>query len=133
MKKRKGDGKVFHAEVSVEVHGRVEHLFFSGPNFSAGVLENDAGDSTRFAGKVMVEVGDEVVLRGTWERTKFGDQLKVSSFEYALPLDPAGLAGYIANNPRIKGIGPAKAKTIAETFGNSFETCLLYTSPSPRD
>jgi len=111
-------------EPTVAFRGRVEHLFFSGPSFSAGVLQGDDGKSMRFAGKVMVEIGDEVVLRGTWEQTKYGSQLKVASFEYALPLDPAGLAAYIARNPRIKGIGPAKARALAETFGDGFETAL---------
>ena len=108
----------------VSQRGRVGHLFFSGPSFSAGVLETGEHKSLRFAGKIMVEIGDEVVLRGNWEPSKYGAQLKVASFEYALPLDAAGLAGYIARNPKIKGIGPAKAKALAETYGDSFETAL---------
>ncbi|MFA6034044.1 MAG: AAA family ATPase [Myxococcota bacterium] len=124
MKKCKRDGLAHPTEASIEIRGRVEHLFFSGPTFSAGVLKDDFGDTIRFAGKLMVQAGESVVMHGTWERTKYGDQIKVTSFEYNIPLDPSGLAGYIANNPRIKGIGPAKAKMIVETFGGGFERAL---------
>ena len=73
----------------------------------------------------MVLVDDQVVLHGHWEKTRYGDQLRVASFEYDLPVDPAGLEGYIAKNPRIKGIGPAKARVIAEKFGADFDRALV--------
>jgi len=39
-------------------------------------------------------------------------------------LDPAGLANYLANHPDIRGIGPAKAKLIADTFGADFDSVI---------
>lgn len=40
-------------------------------------------------------------------------------------MDARGLANYLANNPDIKGIGPAKARIIAERFGSDFEQSLI--------
>ena len=42
-------------------------------------------------------------------------------------LDANGLANYLANNPDIKGIGPAKARMIADRFGDNFERVLIDT------
>ena len=106
------------------LRGSVSRLFHSSPTFSAGVLENPEGDAIRFAGNLMVQVDDDVVLRGTWETSDYGHQLRVLSFEYDLPVSSAGLAPYIARNPRIKGIGPAKARVIAERFGDDLDGAL---------
>ena len=112
------------AQPSVTVTGRIDHLFFSSPEFSAGVLAANDGTSIRFAGKVMVQVGEDVEMEGHWEETKFGTQLQISSFRYALPLDRAGLANYLANNPHMKGIGPVRARAIATQFGDDFDQAL---------
>ena len=106
------------------VTGRIQRLFHSSPTFSAGVLDVGKRKTIRFAGRLMAEVGDSIKLTGTWETSKWGRQLKVTAFEYDLPVDPVGLANYIARNPHIKGIGPAKARLIAEQFGNDLDAAL---------
>jgi len=45
--------------------------------------------------------------------------------ERDLELDPEGLIHYLANHPEIKGIAPAKARLIVESFGDAFEETLL--------
>jgi exodeoxyribonuclease V alpha subunit len=45
--------------------------------------------------------------------------------EYDLDLDAEGLANYLANHPDIKGIGPVKARLIAERFGADFDRVIL--------
>ena len=109
------------SEDTSTVRGHIEVLFFSSPQFSAGRLCTDAGESVSFAGALMVRENDPVVLHGTWERhPKFGRQFKVSHFAFNQRLGPTGLAHYLANHPDIKGIGPAKAKRIV---------CLLCAGP----
>ncbi len=104
------------------VRGRVETLFYSSPTFSAGRLRTPAGDSVPFAGALMVQQHDQVVLQGTWERhTKYGRQFKVSGFSFDQDLDTEGLAHYLANHPAFVGIGPVKAQRIAEAFGADFD------------
>jgi len=109
----------------VTVRGRVEEVFYSSPRFSAGRLRTDDGETISFAGPIMVREHDPVVLRGGWEEhPKYGRQLKVESLEYDTELDAEGLANYLANHPDIKGIGPVKARRIAEQFGNDFDRVL---------
>jgi exodeoxyribonuclease V alpha subunit len=112
----------------VALSGQVHHLFFSSPDFSAGVISLDSQEEVRFAGKIMVQVGEQVILHGHWESTKYGDQIKVEAFEYQLPVDQVGMANYIANNPRVKGLGPVRARIIAERFGNNLDHALAEQS-----
>lgn len=56
---------------------------------------------------------------------KYGRQFEVASIELDRQMNAHGLANYLANNPDIKGIGPAKAKIIAERFGSNFERSLI--------
>lgn len=112
-------------EAAATVRGRIEALFFSSPQFSAGRLRTDSGDTVSFAGSLMVQEHDPVVLHGLWERhPKFGRQFKVSHFAFDQRMGPDGLAHYLANHPDIKGIGPVKARRIVEAFGNDFDRII---------
>jgi exodeoxyribonuclease V alpha subunit len=110
---------------TASIRGRVEALFYSSPQFSAGRLRTDSGDTVSFAGALMVRQHDPVVLHGTWERhPKFGRQFKVARFEFDQRMGPEGLAHYLANHPDIKGIGPVKARRIVEAFGEDFDRVI---------
>jgi exodeoxyribonuclease V alpha subunit len=107
------------------IRGRVDALFYSSPQFSAGRLRTDSGDTVSFAGALMVRQHDPVVLHGTWERhPKFGRQFKVTHFAFDQRLGPEGLAHYLANHPDIKGIGPVKARRIVEAIGDDFDRVI---------
>ena len=74
----------------------------------------------------MVGENQPLVLHGKFIRhPKYGSQFEVSSMELDRQMDARGLANYLANNPFVKGIGPAKAKVIAEQFGSTFERSLI--------
>lgn len=104
----------------------MERVFFSSPNFSAGRFITERGDRIQFAGNVVVQESQPLVLHGKFVRhPKYGFQFEVSSMEFDRQLDARGLANYLANNPDIKGIGPAKARVIAEQFGTDFERSLV--------
>jgi exodeoxyribonuclease V alpha subunit len=108
------------------VRGVVETVFFASPKFSAGRLRAGDGASVSFAGPVMVREHDPVVLTGTWERhPKYGRQFRATGLLHDLALDAEGLALYLANHPDIPGIGPAKARRIADAFGADFERVLV--------
>ncbi len=107
------------------VRGTVEALFFASPKFSAGRLRTSDGQSVSFAGALMVRAHDALVLHGSWQtHPKFGRQLKVARFEFDQQLGPAGLAHYLSSNPALKGIGPVKARRIAEAFGDDFDRVI---------
>lgn len=110
---------------TASIRGRVDSLFYSSPQFSAGRLRTDSGDTVSFAGALMVRQHDPVVLHGTWERhPKFGRQFKVTHFAFDQRMGPEGLAHYLANHPDIKGIGPVKARRIVEAFGEDFDRVI---------
>jgi exodeoxyribonuclease V alpha subunit len=108
--------------------GVVQAVYHAGANFSAGRLRTEDGEFVRFAGKVFVRENDPVSLRGRWENhPKYGWQFAVDWLDAQVDLDPAGLANYLANHPDIRGIGPAKAKLIADTFGADFDRVIRET------
>lgn len=110
----------------VTVRGRVEAVFYAGPRFSAGRLVTPSGEEIQFAGRLFVREHEQVVLRGRWiTHPKYGRQFDVEAMEYDLELDTDGLAHYLANHPEIKGIGPVKARLIAERFGRDFDRVLI--------
>ena len=41
-----------------------------------------------------------------------------------LEMDPDGLANFLANHPDVKGIGPVKARQIADEFGRGFDVAI---------
>jgi len=113
------------ATEDITVHGRVVHLFYQSPRFTAGVLKCPAEGSVKFSGKFMVSAGDEVRLVGHWaEHPKYGRQFSAAGLQQDLPVDVEGLAHYLATNPAFHGIGPERARCIAETFGDQFDFAI---------
>ncbi len=114
------------AENEMRIKGRVERVHFSSPAFTAGKLRTESGDIIQFAGRIFAQEDDRLLLCGKWiTHPRYGRQFQVSSMEYDQELDVDGLANYIAKHPDIKGIGPAKARVIAERFGRDFERYLI--------
>lgn len=110
---------------ATSVRGVVEVIYHSSASFCAGRLRADSGELVRFAGKVFLRPHEPVSLRGRWEdHPKYGRQFAVDWLDAQVDLDPAGLANYLANNPDVVGIGPAKAKAIADTFGAEFDRVI---------
>ena len=108
------------------IRGEVERVFFSSANFSAGRFITERGDRIQFAGNVVVQENQPLVLHGKFiKHPKYGFQFEVASMEFDRQMDARGLANYLANNPDIKGIGPAKARIIAQQFGSDFEHYLI--------
>lgn len=117
--------KAAAAEERASLRGTVETVFYSGPTFSAGRLRTQAGALVSFAGKVFAKQNDPVRLEGKWARhPKYGRQFAVEALAYDLEMDADGLANYLADHPDVKGIGPAKARLIADHFGAAFDRAI---------
>lgn len=107
------------------IRGTVETVFYSGPTFSAGRLRTSEGEDVKFAGRVFVRMGDAVRLEGRWvNHPKYGRQFEADCMGHDLEMDPEGLANFLANHPDVKGIGPAKARLIADRFGREFDQAI---------
>ena len=110
----------------IKIRGRIDAVYYAGARFSAGRLITLAGNEISFAGKLYAREQDQVVLEGRWvTHPKYGRQLEVETLAYDLELDADGLAHYLAHHPDIKGIGPVKAKRIAERFGRDFDRVIV--------
>lgn len=110
---------------SVQLRGRIDHVYFAGTSFSAGKLLLESGETVSFAGNLYARENEPVVLSGTWtQHPKFGRQFKVESMLHDIALSREGLIHYLANHPDIKGIGPAKARLIVDAFGYNFSEIL---------
>ncbi len=109
----------------IRLRGEIARVFYSSANFSAGRFVTDRGDSIQFAGNIVAPERQPLILYGRFvKHPKYGSQFEALSMEYDQDLDTRGLASYLANHPDIKGIGPAKARIIAERFGRDFERAL---------
>jgi exodeoxyribonuclease V alpha subunit len=107
------------------IRGVVETVFYSGPAFSAGRLRTAAGAGVKFAGKVFLRENDAVRLEGHWvDHPKYGRQFEAEFMGHDLEMDPDGLANFLANHPDVKGIGPVKARQIADEFGRGFDAAI---------
>ena len=108
------------------LRGRVETLFHASPGFSAGRLKDEDDRLVTFAGKVIAAVGEQVILRGAWvNHPKYGKQFQADALTHDLDLSVDGLAYYLANNPAFVGLGPVKAKRIAQAFGKDFSRVIV--------
>lgn len=116
--------------VETELTGRVRHIYFSSETFTAGIIVANSGSlfdrDVRFSIKSQVNKDEQITLKGKWEQDKkFGWQFKANSLVYPMPdMSVEGLADYLANNPEFCGIGPVKAKLIADNFGANFDDMI---------
>jgi exodeoxyribonuclease V alpha subunit len=117
--------KAATAEARISLRGIVETVFYSGPTFTAGRLRTAEGALVNFAGKVFAKPNDPVRFEGQWmNHPKYGRQFSVECLGYDLEMDADGLANFLANHPDVKGIGPAKARLIADGFGGGFDSAI---------
>lgn len=71
-------------------------------------------------------LGDHVTLRGVMEtHERFGDQLKVQSFELAQPTDIHSIELFLASG-HIRGLGPVLASRIVQEFGAKTLEVMTY-------
>ena len=117
--------KTATADARSSLHGIVETVFYSGPTFTAGRIRTPEGALVNFAGKVFARPNDAVRLEGQWmNHPKYGRQFAVECLGYDIEMDADGLANYLANHPDVKGIGPTKARLIADQFGTGFDAAI---------
>lgn len=114
--------------VPTKITGIVEHTHYCGPKFTAGRLRTNqpvehanGSGLISFAVRQQVEAGSNVTLHGEWiKHKKYGWQFEASAVEHTLQFDVDGLAHWLSKHKDIKGIGPAKARKLAEHYGDTF-------------
>ncbi|HOP40533.1 MAG TPA: helix-hairpin-helix domain-containing protein [Geobacteraceae bacterium] len=103
------------------ISGIITRVFFNQDGFFSGILELDNCETVRVCGALTAKENDAVILHGDYEQNKYGTQFRAVSFEYDMDFDTAGIIHYLTNNPEMKGIGPQRARAIAEYCGPEFD------------
>ena len=103
----------------LELSGSVERVVYHNDKNQYTVLELAAADGlvTVVGAFPFVSEGEELRVYGTWDvHPSFGEQFKATAFERARPASTAAMLKYLSSGA-VKGIGPATARRIIQTFG----------------
>lgn len=108
------------------LRGEVCHVYFSSDQFVAGRILDSRGCRISFAGKISgLREEDNVILYGKYEfDEKYGEQFRATGYEYNMEYDRRGIINYLTNNPKMKGIGFARAMQIADFCGDHFDQII---------
>lgn len=114
-----GNGKI------EKIKGRIERQFFRANNYSVGTMRTTQGKSITVTASVELVEGELVELTGEWtNHPKYGKQFKAATLVHGEITTADDLEAYLAGNPNFKGIGPAKAKKIAQKYGGNFDDVI---------
>lgn len=103
----------------MEITGEVKELIYQNEmnSYTVAEFETEEGEIIIVGYLPFINVGDTLKLAGKIvTHQEYGEQFKIDTFEKLMPKTAAALERYLANGS-IKGVGPATAKKIVETFG----------------
>lgn len=103
----------------MELEGEVKEIIYKNElnSYCIAVFETKSEEITIVGYLPFINIGDTLKVVGKIvEHQEYGEQFKVDTFEKMMPQSMEALERYLANGS-IKGIGPATAKKIVETFG----------------
>jgi len=106
----------------MELRGTVTRIIYSNPdsNYYVFVLEDaaDGRQAKKAKGNFLIETpypGQEVVLSGEWEQTKYGPTFDTTSFSPGALDTTEGIQKYLINY--VKNVGEVTAKRLVDHFG----------------
>ena len=104
----------------MQLEGQVIDIIYKNEvnSYTVATFETTEKEETTIVGYLpFVNIGDNLKVTGNIvTHPDYGEQLKVVTFEKIMPTTPEALEKYLANG-NFKGIGPATAKKIVNTFG----------------
>ena len=103
----------------MELIGEVKEIIYQNEvnSYTVAEFETDEEEITIVGYLPFINVGDTLKLVGKIvTHQDYGEQFKVDTFEKTIPKSLSSLERYLANGT-IKGVGPATAKKIVDTFG----------------
>ncbi len=107
----------------LRLSGTVEYIIYANEDNGYTVMDfgvEESGELITAQGIMpFIAVGEDLVLWGKWIHSpKYGQQFKVEQYERSLPADAAAILRYLSAKT-VKGVGPALAARIVDTFGES--------------
>ena len=104
----------------MQLEGQVIDIIYKNEinSYTVATFETSEMEETTIVGYLpFVNEGDNLKVTGdVVKHPDYGEQFKVATFEKTMPTTPEALEKYLANG-NFKGIGPATAKKIVNTFG----------------
>lgn len=104
----------------MEIEGEIAEIIYKNElnSYCIAVFNKTDGNEITVVGYLpFINIGDTLKLHGKMvEHQDYGEQFKIDTFEKIMPQTLDALERYLANG-NIKGVGPATAKKIIETFG----------------
>lgn len=104
----------------MEIEGEIAEIIYKNElnSYCIAVFNKKDGNEITVVGYLpFINIGDTLKLHGKMvEHQDYGEQFKIDTFEKIMPQTLDALERYLANGS-IKGVGPATAKKIIETFG----------------
>lgn len=103
----------------MEIEGEVKDIIYQNEvnSYTVAEFETEEGEITIVGYLPFINSGDTLKLTGKIvTHQDYGEQFKVDTFEKRMPKTLDSLERYLANGT-IKGVGPATAKKIVDTFG----------------
>ncbi len=105
----------------MELEGEIIEIIYKNElnSYCIAVMQISTDDEITIVGYLpFINVGDTIKVVGKMvEHQEYGEQFKVDTFEKQMPQTAEALERYLANGT-IKGVGPATARKIIETFGD---------------
>lgn len=105
----------------MEIKGEILDIIYKNEinSYTIATFRTDEEETTVVGYLPFINVGDTLRVNGVFvEHQEYGRQFKIGTFEKIMPQTLESLERYLANG-MIKGIGPATAKKIVETFGEN--------------
>lgn len=103
----------------MELEGELTEVIYRNDinTYTIAKLQTEETEQTIVGYLPFIKVGDFLKIVGkVVEHPEYGEQIKIETFEKVMPKSLNALEKYLANGS-IKGVGPATAKKIVETFG----------------
>ena len=105
----------------MELEGEIIEIIYKNElnSYCIAVMQTSTDDEITIVGYLpFINVGDTIKVVGKMvEHQEYGEQFKVDTFEKQMPQTTEALERYLGNGT-IKGVGPATARKIIETFGD---------------
>lgn len=112
----------------MEIKGRIRDIIYHNEinSYTIATFETDEEETTVVGYLPFIEKGDSLKITGNFvEHPEYGRQLKIETFEKLMPEDLDSIENYLANG-KFKGIGPATAKRMVNTFGKDVINIIKF-------
>lgn len=112
----------------MEIKGRIRDIIYRNEinSYTIATFETDEEETTVVGYLPFIEKGDNLKITGNFvEHPEYGRQLKIETFEKLMPEDLDSIENYLANG-KFKGIGPATAKRMVNTFGKDVINIIKF-------